>query len=168
VKLNLGKSFDPPKVFVPPEYNNPVPQQITAPVQPSSRKKKTLTELPKEENIKKRKVEKKNEPSATNNSKQIKQQLPPPIDNSPVSQQEIEILTADLSKILNSNSNQEVALEIITIAYGNTGVDEEYELDIATLPPVAIRKLQAFVKDFKVKYPEVFDEGEKPSDDYEG
>jgi len=73
-----------------------------------------------------------------------------------VSQAEVEQLTQDLSKILHL---QEVALQIIEIAYGkNRGSDEEYELDIATLPASAIRKLQTFVEEFKINQPDAFNE----------
>lgn len=54
-KLNLGKSFDPPKVFVPPEYNPVVLPSTPAP-QTNSRKKKAE---PKEESSKKKKSRKK-------------------------------------------------------------------------------------------------------------
>jgi hypothetical protein len=158
-KLNLPKTFDLPKVFIPPEnMNNMVVEAPTAlPPSRERSRKKSLDTSSKDDNFspssstssnKKRKVEKKSEP------KPNKQKIQTPPSEEPVTQAEVESLTSDLSKILHIH---EVALEIITIAYeGNTGGEEEYELDVSTLPPSSIRKLQLFVSDYKKKNPSAF------------
>jgi ankyrin repeat protein len=162
-KLNFPKSFDPPVKFIPPQINIPAPIEnqpiASTPVSAQNRKKKISPEVGKQEdNTKKRKVERKNEIVP------VPKQLARPALTEEASQLEVEILTSDLSKILHI---QEVALEIIKIAYGDHGSDEEYELDISTLPSPAIRKLQQFVKDFKLKNPDhnFKSEDEKISED---
>jgi hypothetical protein len=167
-KLNFPKSFDPPVKFVPPVVNIPAPIE-SLPITPvaaqnnnnnnNNRKKKISPETGKQEdNTKKRKVERKNEIVP------VTKQTAKPASTEEASQAEVEILTSDLSKILHI---QEVALEIIKIAYGDQGSDEEYELDISTLPSPAIRKLQQFVREFKIKNPDhsFKSEDEKISED---
>jgi len=162
-KLNFPKTFDPPVKFIPPQINIPAPIEnqpiASTPVSAQNRKKKISPEVGKQEdNTKKRKIERKNEIVP------VPKQTSKPALTEEASQLEVEILTSDLSKILHI---QEVALEIIKIAYGDHGSDEEYELDISTLPSPAIRKLQQFVKDFKIKNPDhnFKSEDEKISED---
>jgi len=163
-KLNFPKSFDPPVKFIPPPVNLPAPIEFlptssTPVASQNNRKKKVSPEATKQEdNTKKRKVERKNEVVP------VPKQMARPAMTEEASQTEVEQLTSDLSKILHI---QEVALEIIKIAYGDHGSDEEYELDISTLPSPAIRKLQQFVKDFKIKNPDhnFKSEEEKMSED---
>lgn len=149
-KLNFPKSFDPPVKFVPPPINLPMPIDnlplASTPVSNPNRKKKSSPDpLAKQEDNKRRKVE----------NRKVEVPVPKqpikPVVVEEASQAEVEALTSDLSKILHI---QEVALEIIRIAYGDHGSDEEYELDISTLPSPAIRKLQQFVKEFKIKHPD--------------
>jgi len=160
-KLNFPKSFDPPVKFIPPPVNLPAPIEClptaSTPVASQNRKKKISPEAGKQEdNTKKRKVERKSEATP------VPKNMARPAVAEEASQTEVEQLTSDLSKILHI---QEVALEIIKIAYGDHGSDEEYELDISTLPSPAIRKLQQFVKDFKIKNPDHNFEDEKISED---